>query len=159
MTEPTKHPTTSVYDYSDKSVPQAGYAAIAYGVIALVTGLFALLQYFLYHRPGTGGFISHDFVSQQYLQHTPFVTAVALAFSIIIAAISGVLAFGIFRRSRVAIVAMVVFVVALQLYTWFVARSIAGTLVTIVVLGFLLRGARRMFQDHAERELDATKGV
>jgi hypothetical protein len=159
MTEPTKHPTTSVYDYSDKSVPQAGYAAIAYGVIALVTGLFALLQYFLYHRPGTGGFISHDFVSQQYLQHTPFVTAVALAFSIIIAAISGVLAFGIFRRSRVAIVAMVVFVVALQLYTWFVARSIAGTLVTIVVLAFLLRGARRMFQDHAERELDATKGV
>jgi hypothetical protein len=44
MTEQTKRPTTSVYDYSDKSVPQAGYAAIAYGVIALVTGLFALLQ-------------------------------------------------------------------------------------------------------------------
>ncbi len=107
MTEPTKRPTTSVYDYSDKSVPQAGYAAIAYGVIALVTGLFALLQYFLYHRPGTGGFISHDFVAQQYLQHTPFVTAVALVFSIIIAAISGVLAFGIFRRSRVAIASLV----------------------------------------------------
>ena len=159
MTEPTKDPTSSVYDYSDKSVSQAGYAAVAYGVIALMMGVFALLQYFLYHRPGTGGFISHDFVSQQYLQHTPFVTAVALVFSIIIAAISGVLAFGIFRRSRVAIVAMVVFVVALQLYTWFVARSIAGTLVTIVVLAFLLRGARRMLQDHAERELDATKGV
>jgi len=159
MIEPTKRPTTSVYDYSDKSVPQAGYAAIAYGVIALVTGLFALLQYFLYHRPGTGGFISHDFVAQQYLQHTPFVTAVALVFSIIIAAISGVLAFSIFRRSRVAIVAMIVFVVALQLYTWFVARSIAGTLVTIVVVAFLLRGARRMFQDHAERELDATKEI
>ncbi len=105
MTESTKRATTSVCDYSDKSVPQAGYAAIAYAVIALVTGLFALLQYFLYHRPGTGGFISHDFVAQQYLQHTPFVTAVALVFSIIIAAISGVLAFGIFRRSRVAIVA------------------------------------------------------
>ena len=42
MTEPTQCPTTSVYDYSDKSVPQAGYAAIAYGVIALVTGLLAL---------------------------------------------------------------------------------------------------------------------
>ena len=106
MTEPTKRPTTSVYDYTDKSVLQAGYAAIAYGVIALVTGLFALLQYFLYHRPGTGGFMSHDFVAQQYLQHTPFVTAVALVFSIIIAAISGVLALGIFRRSRVAIAAM-----------------------------------------------------
>jgi len=159
MTEPTKRPTTSVYDYSDKSVPQAGYAAIAYGVIALVTGLFALLQYFLYHRPGTGGFMSHDFVAQQYLQHTPFVTAVALVFSIIIAAISGVLALGIFRRSRVAIAAMIVFVVALQLYSWLVARSVAGTLVTIVVTAFLFRGARRMFQDHAERELDASREV
>jgi uncharacterized protein (TIGR02246 family) len=66
MTEPTQCPTTSVYDYSDKSVPQAGYAAIAYGVIALVTGLLALLQYFLYHRPGTAGFISHDFVAQEW---------------------------------------------------------------------------------------------
>jgi hypothetical protein len=146
MIEPTKRPTTSVYDYSDKSVPQAGYAAIAYAVIALVTGLFALLLYFLYHRPGTGGFISHDFVAQQYLQHTPFVTAVALVFSIIIANISRVLAFGIFRRRRVAIVAMIVFVVALQLYTWFVARSIAGTLVTIVVVPFLLRGAEGCFR-------------
>jgi fructose-specific phosphotransferase system IIC component len=89
----------------------------------------------------------------------PFVTALALVFSIIIAAVSGVLAFGIFRRSRVAIVAMIVFVIALQVYTWFVARSIAGTLVTIVVVAFLLRGARRMFQDHAERELDATKEI
>ena len=159
MTEPTKRPRTSVYDYSDKSVPQAGYATIAYGVIALATGLFALLQYFLYHRPGTGGFISHDFVAQQYLQHTPFVTAVALVFSIIIAAISGVLAFSIFRRSRVAIVAMIVFVVALQLYTWFVARSTAGMLVTNGCCRFSLRRAKRMFQDHAERELDATKEV
>ena len=159
MTEPAKRRTTSVYDYSDKSVAQTGYAAVAYGVIALVTGLFALLEYFLYHRPGTGGFISHDFVAQQYLQHTPFVTAVALVFSIIIAAISGLLSFGIFRRSRVAIEAMIVFVVALQLYTWFVARSIAGTLVIIVVVAFLLRGATRMFQDYAERELAASKEV
>jgi hypothetical protein len=159
MIKPADRSTTSVYDYSDKSVPQAGYAAIAYGMIALVTGLFALLRYFLYHRPGAGGFISHDFVAQQYLQHTPFVTAVALVFSIIIAAISGVLAFGIFRRSRFAIVAMILFVVALQLYTWFVARSITGTLVTLVLLAFLLRGARRIFQDHAEHALDATKQV
>jgi len=146
MTEPTKRPRTSVYDYSDKSVPQAGYATIAYGVIALATGLFALLQYFLYHRPGTGGFISHDFVAQQYLQHTPFVTAVALVFSIIIAAISGVLAFSIFRRSRVAIVAMIVFVVALQLYTWFVARSTAGMLVTMVVVAFLFAAPKGCFR-------------
>src|SRR6266705_4169976 len=157
MTEQTKRPTTSVYDYSDKSVPQAGYAAIAYAVIALVTGLFALLQYFLYHRPGTGGFISNDFVSQQYLQHTPFITAVAVVFSVIIAAISAVLAFFIFRRSRFAVVAMLIFVIVLQLYTWFVARSPAGTLVSIIVVGFLLRGARRVFQDYAERKMEAEK--
>jgi sugar phosphate permease len=80
-------------------------------------------------------------------------------FSVIIAAISGVLAFGIFRRSRGAIIAMLIFVIMLQLYTWFVARSVAGTLVTIIVVGFLLRGPRRMFQDYAEPELDSTKEV
>ena len=78
-------------------------------------------------------------------------------FSVVIAAVSGVLAFGILRRSRVAVVAMLIFVIVLQLYTWVVARSVAGTLVTIIVVGFLLRGARRMFQDHAERAMDATK--
>src|SRR5229473_7828565 len=106
MTEPTQRPTTSLYDYTDKSVPQAGYAAIAYGVISLVTGLFALLQYFLYHTPSQGGFLHREFANQQWLQHTPFVTAVTLVFSVIIAAFSGVLAFGIFRRSRLAIVVM-----------------------------------------------------
>ena len=112
-----KEGSASLYDYSDKSVQHAGYAAIAYAVINLFTGLLAWLQYFLYHRPGTGGFISHDFVSQQYLQHTPFNTVVAVVFSVIIAAISGVLAFFIFRRSRFAVVAMLVFVIVLQLYT------------------------------------------
>ena len=159
MTEPTERPTTSLYDYTDKSVPQAGYAAIAYGVISLVTGLFALLQYFLYHTPGQGGFLHREYANQQWLQHTPLITAISVVFSVIIATISGVLAFGIFRRSRFSIVAMLVFVIILQLYVWFVARSVAGTLVTIIVVAFLLRGARRMFQDHAERELDATKEV
>src|SRR5438132_9330497 len=120
MTEPTERPTTSIYDYSDKSVQQAGYAAIAFAIISLFSGLLACIQYFLCHRPGTGGFISHGFVSQQYLPHTPLITAVAVVFSSIIAAISGVLAFFIFRRSRAAVVAMLIFVVVLQLYTWFV---------------------------------------
>ena len=159
MTEPTEHSTASLYDYTDKSVQQAGYAAIVYGVVSLATGLFALLQYFLYHTPGQGGFTNREFNNQQWLQHTPLLTAISVVFSVIMAAISGALAFGIFRRSRFAVVAMIVFVVLLQLYTWFVARSIAGTLVSIIVLAFLLRGARRMFQDHAERELDATKEV
>ena len=52
---------------------------------------------------------------------------------------------------------MLVFVILLQLYTWLIAHSVTGTLVTIVVVAFLLRGARRMFQDHAENQLDAAK--
>jgi hypothetical protein len=152
-----KEGSTSLYDYSDKSIPHAGYAAIAYALVSLFTGLLAWIQYFLYHRPGTGGFQGHEFLSQQYLQHTPLITAVVIAFSVIIAAISGVLAFFIFRRSRLAVVAMLVFVVAFQLYAWFVARSPAGTLVSIIVVGFLLRGARRIFQYHPERQVEAEK--
>src|SRR5439155_9872356 len=153
----SKEGSASLYDYSDKSIPQAGYAAIAYGVIGLFSAVLEWIQYFLYHRAGTGGFIGHEFLSQQYLQHTPFITAVAVVFSIIIAGISGVLAFFIFRRSRFAVVAMLIFVIVLQLYTWFVAHSPAGTLVSIIVVGFLLRGTRRIFQYHAERQVKAER--
>jgi hypothetical protein len=151
MDYPKEH-SKSVYDYSDKSVQHAGYAAIVYAAINLFSGVLAWIQYFLYHRPGTGGLLNHDFASQQYLQHTPLMTAVAIVFSVIIVAISGVLAFFIFRRSRFAVVAMLVVVIVLQLFTWFVAHSPAGTLVSIVVVAFLLRGARRMFQDYAEQK-------
>src|ERR1700719_2952752 len=156
MDYPKEH-SKSLYDYSDKSVQHAGYAAIAYAAINLFSGVLVWIQYFLYHRPGTGGLLNHDFASQQYLQHTPLATAVAVAFSIILAAASGVLAFFIFRRSRFAVVAMLVLVIVLQLYTWFVAHSPAGTLVSIVVVAFLLRGARRMFQDYAEQKMEAEK--
>jgi hypothetical protein len=156
MDYPKEH-SKSVYDYSDKSVQHAGYAAIAYAVINLFSGVLVWIQYFLYHRPGTGGILNRDFAAQQYLQHTPLITAIGIAFSIITAAISGVLAFFIFRRSRFAVVAMVVFVIGLQLFTWFVAHSPAGTLVSIIVVAFLLRGARRIFQDYAEQKLEAEK--
>lgn len=56
-----KDGSASLYDYSDKSIPHAGYAAIAYAVISLFSGLLAWIQYFLYHRPGTGGFIGMSF--------------------------------------------------------------------------------------------------
>ncbi len=152
-----KEGSSSLYDYSDKSIPQAGYAAIVFALVSAYTGVLACIQYFLYHRPGTGGFQGHEFLSQQYVQHTPLITAVVVASATIVAAISGVLAFFIFRRSRLAVVVMLVFVVVLQLYGWFVAHSPAGTIVSIVVVGFLLRGARRIFQDHAERRLEAEK--
>jgi hypothetical protein len=150
--------TKSIYDYTDKSVQHAGYAAIAYAAISLFSGMLELLQYFIYHRPGGGGIINRDFTAQQYLQHTLLNTAVAVVFSVVLAGVSGVLAFFIFRRSRFAITAMIVFVAVLQLFTWLVAHSFSGTLVSIFVLAFLFRGVRRIFQDYAEAQLQATKG-
>jgi hypothetical protein len=128
-----KEGSTSLYDYSDKSIPQAGYAAIVYAVIStLSTGLA------WFRAPGT-----------------PWIAIVIVA--VVIGLFFGALAFGIFRKSRVAVVIMLVFVVGLQLYTWFVMRSGSGTLLSIIVTGFLLRGARRIFQYHAEREMDVQK--
>jgi hypothetical protein len=156
MDYPKEH-SKSLYDYSDKSVQHAGYAAIAYAAISLFSGVLEWIQFFVYHRSGTDSLLDHEFDAQQYLQHTPLVTAVAVAFTVLLAAISGVLAFFIFRRSRFAIITMVMVVVLLQLYTWFVAHSISGTLVSIIVVAFLLRGARRIFQDYAEQKLQAEK--
>jgi len=128
-----KEGSTSLYDYSDKSIPQAGYAAIVYAVIStLSTGLA------WFRAPST-----------------PWIAVVIVA--LVIGLFFGALAFGIFRKSRVAVVIMLVFVVGLQLYTWFVVRSASGSILSIIVTGFLLRGASRIFQYHAEREMDAPK--
>ncbi len=133
MDYPQKEGSSSLYDYSDKSVPQAGYAAIVYAVIStLTTGLS-------WFRAPT----------------TPWLALVIVA--LVIGAFFGALAFGIFRKSRVAVVVMLVFVVGLQLYTRLILHSISGTLLSIVVTGFLLRGARRIFQDHAERQANIEK--
>ena len=152
-----KEGSASLYDYSDKSVRHAGYAAVTYAAISLFSGILVWIQYFLYHRPGTGGILNRDVAGQQYLQHNPLDTAAAVVFSVVIAAISGVLAFFIFRHSRFAIVTMVIVVVVLQLLTWFVLHSGAGSLLSVVVIAFLLRGTRRMFQDHAERQMESRR--
>ena len=128
-----KEGSTSLYDYTDKSIPQAGYAAIVYAVIStLSTGLA------WFRAPGT-----------------PWIAIVVVA--VIIGLFFGALAFGIYRKSRVAVIIMLVFVIGLQLYTWCVMRSASGTVLSIIVTGFLLRGARRIFQDHAERAMEAQK--
>ena len=133
MDYPKKEGSSSLYDYSDKSIPQAGYAAIVYAVIStLTTGLS-------WFRAPT----------------TSWLALVVVA--LVIGAFFGGLAFGIFRKSRVAVVLMLVLVVGLQLYTWLILHSISGTLLSIVVTGFLLRGARRIFQDHAERQANIEK--
>jgi hypothetical protein len=123
MDYPKEH-STSLYDYSDKSAPQAGYAAIAYGVISLFTGLLALIQYLLYHRPAHSSLLDHDYASQQWLQHTPLLT-----------------------------VLMLLLVMIPQLYIWFIVHSIAGSLVSIVVTAFLIRGALRIFERPEEDQV------
>jgi hypothetical protein len=147
--------TSSLYDYSDKSVRHAGIAAIVYGVIALASALLEWLQFFLYHRPSGNDLLDHSWLSQQWLEHTPARTAVALAAGVLIAAVSGILAFGIFRRSKIAIVLMLVLVIVLQLHTWVIVHSISGSLVSIIVAAFLARGAARIFErpneDHVSR--------
>lgn len=125
------HPTegsSSLYDYSDKSIQHAGYAAIVYAVVSMLSTGLAWFQ----------------------APSTPWVALIVVA--VIIGLFFGALAFGIFKKSRVAVVTLLVLVVGLQLYTWLAMRSWSGTLLSIVVTGFLLRGARRIFQDHAERK-------
>jgi hypothetical protein len=149
--------TSSVYDYTDKSVHHAGIAAIVYGIVALTSALFEWLQFFLYHRPSGSDLLDHSWLSQQWLEHTPARTAVAIVAGALIAAISGIFAFGIFRRNKIATVLMLLLVVGLQLYTWFIGHSISGSLVSIVVTVFLGRGAARIFErpdeDHVSRTL------
>jgi hypothetical protein len=128
-----KEGSTSLYDYTDKSISQAGYAAIVYAVVSMVsTGLA------WFHAPST-----------------PWVALIVVA--VIIGLFFGGLAFGIFKKSRVCVVIMLMLVVGFQLYTWFVMRSASGTLLSILVTGFLLRGARRIFQDHAEQQSEGER--
>src|ERR1017187_5300657 len=82
-----KEGSSSLYDYSDKSIPQAGYAAIVYAVIStLTTGLA------WFRAPST-----------------PWLAVVMVA--LVIGLFFGALAFGIFRKSRAAVIVMLAFVV------------------------------------------------
>jgi phosphatidylserine synthase len=128
-----KEGSSSLYDYSDKSIQHAGYAAIAYAVISTFSTGLSWFQ----------------------APTTPWLAVVIVA--LVIGLFFGALAFGIFKKSRVAVSVMLVFVVGLQLYTWFVLHSGAGSILSVIVTGFLLRGARRIFQDHAERKADTEK--
>lgn len=132
---------TPLYDYSDPRVKQAGYAAIIYGVISLASALFALLKARLDAMPASA--------------------VVMIVYGVIMAGISGALGYGIFRRSKIAVILMIIFVLIPQLYTWLVAHSIAGSLVSIVVTAFLARGAKAIFEPPDEekpRDLSDTTG-
>jgi hypothetical protein len=128
-----KEGSASLYDYTDKSIQHAGYAAVVYAIVSMVSTGLAWFQ----------------------APSTPWVALAIVA--VIIGSFFGGLAFGIFRKSRVCVVIMLVLVAGFQLYTWFVMRSASGSILSVIVTGFLLRGARRIFQYHAERREEAGK--
>jgi uncharacterized membrane protein YczE len=49
------------------------------------------------------------------------------------------------------VVLAIVYVAGTQLYVWFGIGSAAGTIVSAIVIGFLLRGARQIFDFHRQR--------
>lgn len=60
------------------------------------------------------------------------------------------LAFGIYKKSRIAVGLAIFFIVGLQFYVWIGLRSFSGTIVSVIVTGFLLRGAKGIFEHHRE---------
>jgi hypothetical protein len=110
---------------ADNSIRAAWIALLAYLTLRLLTAIIGAVQ-----QPALARWFASDFL---------------FALTVL-----GVLAYAISRGSRVAAVLAIVYVVAMQLYTWFIIGSPAGTIVTIIVIAFLLRGAKRIFEQHRE---------
>ena len=126
MSDAPERKSLSVYDYSDKSIQHAWIAVLVYLGLRVFGAAIGMLQ-----QPG---------------MVVPFVID-----GVFYVVVLGALAFGIYRKSRVAVVAAIVAIAGTQLYVWFAARSVSGSVVSIIAVGFLLRGANRIFQDHRER--------
>ena len=116
----------SVYDYSDKSIRHAWIAVLAYAGLRALSAIVGALQ-----QPTIAVWFAVDFA--------------------LVAVILGLLAFGIHRKSRIAVVLAILYVVGTQLYVWFAIGLISGTIVSVIVTGFLLRGAVRIFEFHREQ--------
>ena len=121
----------SVYDYRDKSIQHAWIATLGYAAWGTFTTFIAILQ----------GLI-RDFI----VIGTIVIEVMVFLF----------LAFCISRKSRVAVVLMLAYVVGMQLYVWLGVRTfnIWDTIVAVIVAGFLLRGAKRIFEEHNQSETD-----
>ena len=116
----------SVYDYSDKSIQHAWIAVLAYAGLRSLSAIIGGLQ-----QPAMAVWFAVDFV--------------------VVAMLLGLLAFGIYKRSRIAVVLAILYIVGTQLYVWLAMGSATGTIVSVIVTGFLLRGAKRIFEHHQER--------
>src|SRR3954463_16201165 len=113
----------SVYDYSDPSIRHAWIAALVYLAASLPGAILAIGQ-------------SHASI--------PAVIVALFIQAVIVLP----LAVGIYKDSRVAVVLMLLYVIGAQLFVWIVQRSFAGTIVSVIVTGFLVRGAVRIFEHH-----------
>ena len=116
----------SVYDYSDKSIQHAWIAVLAYAGLRSLGAIIGGLQ-----EPAMAVWFVVDFA--------------------IVGIVLAMLAFGIHKRSRIAAMLAIVLIAGTQLYIWVVLRSFSGTIVAVIVTGFLLRGTRRIFQEHGDR--------
>ena len=125
MSDAPARKSLSVYDYSDKSIQHAWIAVLAYLGLRVFGAVVGSLQ-------------------------QPAMVAVFVIDAAFYAVVLGALAFGIHRKSRVAVVLVIAIIAGTQLYVWLGAGSFSGTIVSIIVVGFLLRGAARIFQHHRE---------
>ena len=119
----------SVYDYSDKSIQHAWIAVLAYAGLRALSAIIGGLQ-----QPAMAVWFVIDFA--------------------VVGLVLGLLAFGIYKKSRIAVVLGILYIAGTQLYVWFAMRSATGTVVAVIVTGFLLRGAKRIFEFHRERSED-----
>ena len=125
MKDEPKPPSLSVYDYSDKSIQQAWIAVLAYLGLGVFGTVMGILQ-------------------------DPALTRVLVVDAAFDCVVLGFLAFGIYRKSRIAVMLALLWVVGAQLYIWIGLRSFSGTIVSVIVTGFLVRGAKRIFEHHRE---------
>jgi hypothetical protein len=120
-----KRQSLSVYDYADKSITHAWTAVLAYVGLRVFGTIIGALQ-----QPAATVWLILDAAS--------------------IAVILCLLAFGIYKKSRIAVALAILYIVGTQLYVWIVLRSFSGTIVSVIVTGFLLRGAKRIFEHHRD---------
>ena len=125
MTDEPKLRSLSVYDYSDKSIQQAWIAVLAYLGLRVFGTVMGILQ-------------------------QPASTVPLVVDGVFDCVVLGALAFGIYRKSRIAVTLALLWVVGIQIYIWIGLRSFSGTVVSVIVTGFLLRGAKRIFEHHRE---------
>ena len=111
---------------SNRIIRHASIAALAYGALRALSAFIGGMQ-----QPAAALWFFIDFA----------VAGIAL----------GLLALFISRRSRIAVVLAILYVAGTQLYVWFGIGSPAGTIVSAIVIGFLLRGAGPIFEFHRQR--------